>query len=192
MNSVPLINYKWPEMPPLPPPAQPVLIRVVTTLPRRTARRELRTVLRRVLAAWSNRSPEQLPLRETARGPVWQGQLDGRHLDISVSYAEGEGWIGLIRAGWIGVDAMRIRHIPEAEEVARHYLDKTAVAAIRRSPDPAMAFTAAWTELEARLKCMKRELKEWSVTQQLAIKKCTIQSIVLPGRLMVTVATARK
>ena len=75
--------------------------------------------MRQVLAAWSGLPPEQLPLAETSRGPVWRGQLGGHDLDISLSYAEGEGWIGLRCAGRIGVDVMQIQNFPEAEAVAR-------------------------------------------------------------------------
>jgi len=192
MSGVPNIKFHSEEMPPLPPPGKPVLIRVATTPPHQTARQELRAVLRTVLAAWSDLPPEQLPLVETAHGPVWRGKLGGRTLDISLSYAEDEGWIGLIRGGRIGVDAMNIQYIPEAEQVARHYFDNATLAAIQHSSDPALAFTTAWTELEARLKCMKLELNEWSVPQEVAIAKCAIQNIVLPERVMVTVATARK
>lgn len=176
-------------MPPLPPPGQPVLIRVATSPSRKVARQELRKVLRQILAAWSNLAPEQLPLRETLRGPVWPGQLGGHTLDISLSHAEGEGWIGLLRAGMIGVDAMKIQPVPEAEDVARHYLGGNALVAIQHSPDPAMEFAAAWTELEASLKCLKQELDEWSSAQAVAMKKCTTQKMILAGRQIVTVAT---
>jgi phosphopantetheinyl transferase len=176
-------------MPPLPPPGEPVLIRVATSQSRQTARRELRKVLRQILAAWSNLASEQLPLRETSRGPVWPGQLGGHTLDISLSYAEGESWIGLLRAGMIGVDAMKIQHVPEAEDVARHYLGGNALAAIQQSPDPAMEFAAAWTELEASIKCLKQELDEWSDAWAVAMKKCTTQKMILAGRQIVTIAT---
>ena len=82
---------------------------------------------------WSGLSPEQLPLRETTRGPVWPGQLGGHSLDISLSYSGDAGWIGLIRAGQIGVDAMPVQPFPEAAAVARNYLGHTAASAIQQS-----------------------------------------------------------
>ena len=181
--------FHWPEMPTLPPPGQPVLIRVATSQSRQAARQELRKVLRQILAAWSNLAPEQLPLPETSRGPVWPGQLGGHTLDISLSYAEGEGWIGLLRDGLIGVDAMKIQHIPEAEDVARHYLGSDALAAIQQSTDPTLAFATAWTGLEARLKCLKQELNEWPVMRTFAATQCAVQNLALPDRLMLAVAT---
>ncbi len=190
MSATPILISCWPEMPVLPPPGQPVLVRVATGRSRPAARQKLRTVLRRTLAAWTNHSPGKLPLYETARGPVWLGQLGGHDLDINLSYAEGVGWIGLLRAGCIGVDAMQIQHIPEAEEVAHHFLGDVALATIQQSTDPAMAFAIAWTELEARLKCLKQELNEWPVTQSFATDRCAIQTMIIPDRLMVTVACA--
>jgi 4'-phosphopantetheinyl transferase len=182
--------YHRPEIPALPPPGQPVLIRVVTAEARQMARQELRTVLREMLAAWSQIFSEQLPLRETASGPVWSEQLGGHNLDISLSYAEGEAWIGLLRGGFIGVDVMRIQLIPEAEAVARHYLDSEALRNIQQSTDPALAFAKAWTVLEARLKCLKQPLRESAIIPVAAAAKCDIQSLVQPDRLMVTVATS--
>jgi phosphopantetheinyl transferase len=192
MSATPKLVSYWPEMPVLPPPGQPVLIRLATSQSRQAARQELRSVLRRILAAWTNLSPEQLPLCETARGPVWLGQLGGYNLDINLSYSEDEGWIGFFRAGSIGVDVMQIQPIPEVEEVARHFLGHVALATIQQSTDPAMAFAMAWTEWEARLKCLKQELNEWSVTQTFTTTKCAIQTMIFPDRLMVTVASVTK
>jgi 4'-phosphopantetheinyl transferase len=189
MKPVPTLIFHWPEIPERPPLRQPVLIRVVTAAARPAARRELRTVLRQVLARWSGRPPGQLPLRKTPTGPVWSGLLDGQRLDISLSHAEGEGWIGLLRGGWIGVDIMRIQSIPEAREVARHYLGPEAWKTIQHAADPALAFATAWTALEARLKCFKQPLREASGTSSPAPAECAIQSLIQSGGLLVSVAT---
>ena len=183
------IIYQWPHMPPLPPPGQVVLIRVATTPARPVARQELRTVLRQVLAAWSGFLPEQLPLRETQRGPMWPEQLGGHSLDISLSYADGEAWIGLLRGGSIGIDAMTVAPIAEAEEVARYYLGPMVLANIQQSSHPARAFAAAWTSLEARLKCLKHELTEWSESQSATLENHITQSIFFGNDKVVTVST---
>ncbi len=182
--------FHWPELPPLPPPGVPVLIRVDTIQPRQQARQELRAILRQVLSAWSGLPPEQLPLDETTRGPVLREQLDRQDLDISLSYTEGKGWIGLLRAGWIGLDVMQIKRIPEAEAVARIYLGPEAWKTIQQSDDTALAFAAKWTTLEARLKCLKRGLAESSDLQAIAQPDCTLQTIILPGNQIVTIATS--
>jgi phosphopantetheinyl transferase len=183
--------FHWPEMPALPPPEQPVLIRVATTQSRSTARQELRVVLRATLAAWSNLLPEQLPLRETAAGPVWPGALAGQALDISFSYADGEGWIGLLRGGWIGLDVMPIQRIAEAEAVAQHFLEADELETIQQSAHPALAFATAWTTLEARLKCLKQPLRESSASAGGRLeKKCATENLLQPNHFVVTVATA--
>ncbi len=190
MDYTQLVIYKWPDPPPLPLPGMPILIRIATPSLRQAARLELRTVLRTVLASWSGLPQGQLPLAETKSGPVWLGLVGGSAIAMSLSYSGGEGWIGLIRGGSIGVDAMCIQHIPEIEEMARHYLDPPALTAIRRSPDPDAAFAEAWTGLEARLKCLKLGLKEWNdESTAIMMTKCDIQCIVLTERIVVSVAT---
>lgn len=169
---------QWPRRPALPPRGQAVLVRVAVPATRPAARHALRAVLRQVLAAWSGLPPEQLPLAETPRGPVWQGQLGGEPLDISLSYSASEGWIGLIRGGWIGVDVMSAEPFAELDSVSRRFLDPAAAAAIRGAADPALAFATAWTEREARLKCLKRALVEWTATQAQAEAECSCHKLV--------------
>jgi hypothetical protein len=115
--------------------------------------------------------------------------LHGQSLDISLSHGEEEGWIGLLRGGSIGVDVMPAQSIDEMVDVARHYLPPSALTAIQGSPDPALTFALAWTELEARLKCLKRGLTEWSGAPALAMAECGTQSFVIPNRRVATVAT---
>jgi hypothetical protein len=185
--------YHWPDAPPLPKPGEPVLIRVDAGSPRPAARRELRRVLAEVLAAWSGLSPEQLPLVESHHGPVWNALLEGHTLGISLSYAGGEGWIGLLRKGAIGIDAMVIREIPEARDVARYYLGPEALEAIRKSSFPARAFATAWTEMEARVKCFKAELVEReNVPPEERTKECEVRSLVTAEGVVVSVAMEGK
>jgi 4'-phosphopantetheinyl transferase len=153
------------EIPPLPPAWRVVLVRVATSAPRPLARQEVRAVLRRIIAAWSGATGEPIALIETPRGPVWDGELAGHSLDLSLSYTNREAWIGLRRGGAIGVDAMTIAAIPEAEAVARLYLGPATWAAIQSAPDPVRAFAQAWTALEARFKCVKQSLTEWPANQ---------------------------
>ena len=159
---------RWPELPELPPPGEPVLIRAIVSPVRQTARTEARAMVRAVLAAWSGLPPARIALMETGRGPVWPNELAGTTVDISLAYGAGEAWIGLIRGGRIGVDVMRVEPFAEARAVARNYLGPVAAAAIAQAHDPVRAFAAAWTEHEARLKCARRELVEWTGPEALA------------------------
>ncbi len=176
--------YQWPRQPALPPRGHAVLVRIATPQPRQAARGKLRAVLRQVLAAWSGLPPGQLPLEETPRGPVWRGQVQGEMLDISLSYSTEEGWVGLIRGGWIGVDVVSVAQFAEADNVARYYLDPLAAAGIRGAANPALAFAAAWTEREARLKCLKQGLLEWTATQAATEAQCLCHNLVLSDHLI--------
>jgi 4'-phosphopantetheinyl transferase superfamily len=191
MNSPSKLIFEWPELPALPAIGRPILIRVVTSASRRVARQEIRTVLRRVLAVWSGLAPELLPLGESSRGPRWHGLVGGHSLDISLSYCEGEAWIGLIRGGAIGVDAMSIQPIAEAEAVARHYFDPETLAGIRQSCQPAQSFALSWTKLEARLKCLKLELTERNASRPGLFTNLACREAVLGGT-AVTVAVGGK
>ncbi|HXF11100.1 MAG TPA: hypothetical protein VN625_09970 [Desulfuromonadaceae bacterium] len=183
--------FQWPDLPSLPPVKQPVLVRLVTSGPRSAARQELRLALRQVLAAWSGLAPERLPLLETSRGPQWQGLLADESLDISLSYCDGEGWIGLIRGAVLGIDAMLVQPFAEAESVARHYLGKPVMERICASRDPAKAFASAWTGLEARLKCLKRELTEGEERQS-GFEKLAASEIFFKNGVAVTVAMPKE
>jgi len=148
-------------MPALPPPGQSVLVKVDTAVSRPAARQQLRETVQRIFSAWSG-SPSQLPSwRETPCGPIWPDLPGGLPVAVSFSYSNNTGWIGLVRGGSIGVDAMPACPFPEMEDVALLYLGPAAAAAIRAAVDPARAFAAAWTGWEAQLKCQGRSLTEW-------------------------------
>jgi 4'-phosphopantetheinyl transferase len=183
------ISY-WPECPEIPPPGRFVLICVRTGLPRAEARSQVRTVLRQILAAWSQLSPEQLPLKETPRGPVWQNRLLGDTLDVSLSYAASEAWIALSRGGLIGVDVMRLEPVPEAAAIAQNYFGPADRSALRQSTDPVRDFALAWTQLEARCKCLQQGLTEWSEASATQAQGCSTDSVIVEDRLALSVATA--
>jgi 4'-phosphopantetheinyl transferase len=186
----PVLVCRWPEQPALPRRGRAVLVRVATAQARPAARRALREVLRQVLAAWSGLPAGQLPLEETPRGPIWRGQLRGETLDISLSYATDEGWIGLIRGGSIGVDVTSVAPLAEAEDVARYYLGPSAAADIRAAVNPARALASAWTERESRLKCLKQGLVEWSAAQAETEAACLCHELVFNDDLVGAVSVA--
>jgi 4'-phosphopantetheinyl transferase len=70
-------------------------------------------------------------------------------------------------SGAVGIDVQQVEAadaFPDWEPVARDYLGPHAVAALAGLPAPArtLAFALAWSEREARLKYLGRELVEWS------------------------------
>lgn len=184
----PLSIYRWPQPPVLPARGQPVLLRVATTSVHAAARLELRAALKTLLTAWSGLPTESLPLQETPQGPAWNGDLHGQPLDISLSYALRQGLIGLIRGGRIGVDVMVVKPFAEADEVAKHYLNSAVAPTLRQADKPASVFAAAWTQREARLKCLKQDLCQWSVEQEKIESGCFCQNVFFSKHLMAAVA----
>jgi hypothetical protein len=166
MNALHQRIVRWPQVPTLPPPGEPALIRVSTGVPRRHARQASRVILRQVVAIWSDRALEAVPLHETSRGPEWRGELAGHSLGISLSYSETEAWIALLLGGMIGVDAVKPMRFAEMEMVGRLYLGPSAWQRIHRARDPAQAFALAWTGMEARMKCLKQPLTEWPANER--------------------------
>lgn len=193
MKSATQMIFSWPEVPGLPLPGQPVLVRVPTRSPRAAARRELRRALRRVLADWSECSAENLPLSETPRGPVWMGPLAGFSLGISLSYADGEAWMGLLRGGSIGIDVVRAQPVPELETLAPLYLGPAAWRTIQKSRHPDLSFALAWTELEAKLKSLNQSLREFSAAplRTAGSAECASQHFLLPDNLVMALVCTR-
>jgi 4'-phosphopantetheinyl transferase len=193
--------WHWPKVPEIPPPGRFVLICVRTSGRRAEARKEVRAVLRRILAQWSRLSPDEIPLRDTPFGPVWQSELqellrvtskcqNSESLDFSLSYTEDEAWIAVRRGGVIGIDIMRLEPVPEAEAIAQIYFDPADQSALRQSTDPVRGFALAWTQLEARCKCLKQGLTEWSEASATKVQGCSTDSVIVEDRLALSVATA--
>jgi hypothetical protein len=127
---------------------------------------------------------------ESPQGPLWPGKLCGVSLDISLSHTEKESWIGLIRGGRIGVDAMKLQPFPGIEDVARNYFAPAAIAQIEKAADTFRAFATEWTMLEAQIKCLKLNLIEWSPARDKAMAGCTYHSQERFDDVLVSVATA--
>ena len=183
--------HHWPRRPQCPAPHHPVLIRVDVPVHRPAARCRLREVVREVLETWSDPGASWLPVQETHCGPAWSGSIGGHGLDLSLSYAGGAGWIGLLRGGWIGVDATPIQPFDELDGVARDFLGPALQASIRRASDPAQAFALAWSDLEARLKCAKSGLEEHHRRHAAPRLRCQSCSLLVAERMAVSVAWRR-
>ena len=182
--------FHWPEIPALPLPGQPVLINVDVGTSRPAARKQMRETVQRILSAWSG-SPSQPPSwRESPRGPIWPDLPGGLPVAVSFSYCNDTGWIGLVRGGSIGVDAMRACPFLEMEDVALLYLGPASAAAIRADDDSARAFALAWTRWEAQLKCQGRSLTEWPGAPVTSGIRFTSRQTHLQDDVVVSVVTA--
>ncbi len=138
-----------------------------------TAQKRLREV---VLAIAKRHHGGDIVLAETTTGP----RLLGADWDISFTYDGDDGWIAWSRNGRIGVDAERIRPIPEAKEIAEEFF-----AGQRDGyPDADLetAFIRRWTALEASHKALGTGLGACPSTIPLKVSHC------LHGDVMVAVA----
>ena len=111
-------------------------------------------------------------------------------LDFSLAYTEDEAWIAVRRGGFIGIDIMRLESVPEAEAIAQNYFSPADRSALQQSTDPVRNFALAWTQLEARCKCLKQGLTEWSESLAIDTKACTTESLIIQDKLALSVATA--
>jgi 4'-phosphopantetheinyl transferase len=145
--------------------AAPVHIIGVRNQPDRvTARRTIRTALVAALAQATGLSAERIVLGG-APGEAPSALVDGtRHIALSISH-DGDLSVAALRldGGAVGIDVMQVSDVPDWQGVARDYLGPACAAALTRVPAPAraVAFARAWSEREARLKCLGRPLAEW-------------------------------
>ena len=82
----------------------------------------------------------------------------------------------------IGVDLLKLAHIPDWQAVATLYLGPEVSAAIAAT-DPAQqmaCFALHWAQLEARCKCQGLGLSEWSVSSNADTATYRYQQLDLP------------
>lgn len=83
---------------------------------------------------------------------------------ISISHDGQLSVAAIHQHGLVGVDLMRVREVPEWQEIARDYLPPHVREHLHMAAPAArdLLLARAWTEQEARLKCHGRQLSEWS------------------------------
>ena len=84
--------------------------------------------------------------------------------------------------GAVGIDVMPIVPVPDWRAVARDYLGPEAARklAARSDGERDAAFAHAWSEHEARLKCLGFQLSEWCDERAVALQACPCFPLVLP------------
>jgi 4'-phosphopantetheinyl transferase len=84
--------------------------------------------------------------------------------------------------GAVGIDVMPIVPVPDWRAVARDYLGPEAARklAARSDGERDAAFAHAWSEHEARLKCLGLQLAEWCEERIVALQACRCLSLALP------------
>ncbi|MBD8654977.1 4'-phosphopantetheinyl transferase superfamily protein [Oxalobacteraceae sp. CFBP 13730] len=92
--------------------------------------------------------------------------------------------------GEVGIDVMSIVPVPDWESVARDYLGPEAARKLAARPNGERdaAFAHAWSEHEARLKCLGLQLAEWCDERAVALQACRCFALALPEGYMGYVA----
>lgn len=152
---------------------------------REAARRAIRAALRTALAAAIGVDESRVRL-DTVPGQAPHATIDAgnkrRHAWLSISH-DGDVSLATFRFdGAIGVDVMRIAPTPDQVDVARDYLGPAAAAALAACPAPQRprAFARAWSEHEARLKCLGLQLEEWRPEQTARLLPIAVRELEVP------------
>jgi 4'-phosphopantetheinyl transferase len=152
--------------------------------PRAAARQQVRLALREVLAAHFSCSPAEIELFSQ---PGQALQLGGaqHNIGLSVSHEPGMSLAAIHLNGAVGVDLMAIGSIPPTSEIhalAHDYLGLRIAQPIADLPNEQQgkAFAEAWTEFEARLKCLGENLTEWNPAKEKKLATCTKHALQTP------------
>lgn len=132
-------------------------------LPQATTRADARMLAREVVKKISARLLHTSELIETPQGP----RLAQNNIHVSLSYAADKALIGFSCKRPLGVDIVRIAHLPEIDALARLYL-----------PTPTAAsdadFAQAWAEMEACCKALNLPLAEIDEQRKKAYAGCDL------------------
>ncbi|WP_332876950.1 4-phosphopantetheinyl transferase [Massilia sp. S19_KUP03_FR1] len=118
----------------------------------------------------------------------WALGADGQRIGLSISHEAALSIAAINLHGPIGVDMLDTQLPADALAVALDYLGPEAAQALTVAEPQARpaVFTAAWTDHEARLKCLGIELGEWDANPLLA--QCQVFALDLPEGLTGTLA----
>jgi 4'-phosphopantetheinyl transferase len=143
---------------------------------RDVARRQIRQAAREALAAVLRMPTADITIVSTPGTPP-HVLLAGVGSRIGISFSHEDGYVlaAINLHGPIGADIMGVQDIPDWQTVARDYLGPAAAAALQNTTNRPLAFTQAWTQREAALKCHAQQLSEW----QAGLSGASI-SLILP------------
>jgi 4'-phosphopantetheinyl transferase len=152
---------------------------------RATARLRIRAALAAALAAHCGIDAGRIELYSPQGVAPWAVvALDsGRHrIPLAISH---DGDISLAAysfSGAVGIDVTSILPVPDWQPVARDYLGRATADALAAQPDGERdaAFAHAWSEHEARLKCLGLQLDEWCDERALTLRACRCFPLSLP------------
>jgi 4'-phosphopantetheinyl transferase len=152
---------------------------------REAARRAIRAAILAELALLTGLPPARIALH-TPEGQVPYALLDlpggQRRAAVAISHDGALSLAAISLDAAVGIDVTLVMDIPDWEALARDYLGPQAAAALSALPAAARpeALARAWSEREARLKYLGRELVEWSEDGDRALAACRCLPLALP------------
>jgi len=155
---------------------------------REAARRAIREAIVAELALVT-KLPRQRIALHTPEGQVPYALLDTpdgeRRAHLAISHDGALSLAAISLEGPVGIDVTLVMDIPDWEAVARDYLGPAVTAELAALPAlpadrRAQAFARAWSEREARLKYLGRELVEWSEDGDRPLAACRCLPLALP------------
>jgi 4'-phosphopantetheinyl transferase len=152
---------------------------------REAARRAIREAIVAELALVTKLPLQRIALY-TPEGQVPYALLDTadgeRRAHLAISHDGTLSLAAISLQGPVGIDVTLVMDIPDWEAVARDYLGPAVTAALAALPADARAqvFARAWSEREARLKYLGRELVEWSEDGDRPLAACRCLPLALP------------
>jgi 4'-phosphopantetheinyl transferase len=141
------------------------------------ARRAIRAAILAELALLSGLPPDRIALHaDPGEAPyaLLAAPEGPRQVWLAISH-DGELSVAAISLhGAVGIDVTRIIDIPDWEPVARDYLGPKMTQALGALDPPARAaaFARAWSEREARLKCLGWPIAEWNPEAEPVLQAC--------------------
>lgn len=153
---------------------------------RAAARAQIRAALRETLASFLDQPVASVRL-VSHPGQAIRAEGPAAGLHLSVSHAPGMSLAALAARRAVGVDLVRLDPgmpaMPDWAQVARDYLGPAWVQQLHNAAPlqrPA-AFARAWTQLEARLKCLGLPLTEWTPALARQLQTCQVMPLALPA-----------
>jgi 4'-phosphopantetheinyl transferase len=152
---------------------------------REAARRAIREAIVAELALFTKLPSQRIALH-TPEGQVPYALLDTpdgqRRAHLAISHDGALSLAAISLQGPVGIDVTLVMDIPDWEPVARDYLGPAVTAALAALPagERTRAFALAWSEREARLKYLGRELVEWSKDGDRPLAACCCRPLALP------------
>jgi 4'-phosphopantetheinyl transferase len=172
------------------------LVGVAGQTERNAARQAIRQAVRAALPALFGVAPGAVGMHAVSgQAPYAMVGLgaDARRVALAFSHDEALSLAAIDLDGPVGIDVMRIVEIPDWQALARDYLgpgQASALAAQASAERPA-ALARAWSEREARLKCLGRPIGEWQAGEEAALQACRCCALALPDGYVGTLAIAR-